>query len=293
MRAFSNRWPRVLESWIADDGEELHLRILGAGPPVVFLHGWTSNHAEWLPYARAIADGRRCYCWDARGHGGHRLRTATQPSLERMARDLRNLIEHFELDQLVVLGHSMGALTVWEYISRYGCERLAGLCLIDQSPKLITDEHWPHGVYGDFADDRNASFIQRLEEDFADAVLRLAADGNNTRARDSYARNSRGFQRVREYLATLRPAPLIDIWRSLSRADFRDVLPRITVPTLLVHGDESHFYSVELAEYVSSRIPNAQLHIYEGTDHSPHLWQRERFIQDLRAFLGLEQPPGD
>ena len=184
----------------------------------------------------------------------------------------------------------MGALTIWEYIRQFGCDRLAALCLIDQSPKLMTDSDWTHGVYGDFGHDRNAAFIQRLEQDFAEAVLRLAAEGNNARARESYARDSRGFQRVREYLARLRSQPLIEIWRSLSQADYREVLPAISVPTLLVHGDESHFYSVALARYVSRRIPDARLHIYEGTDHSPHLWQRERFIADLRGFLGLDQP---
>ena len=56
------------------------------------------------------------------------------------------------------------------------------------------------------------------------------------------------------------------------------------MPTLLVHGDASHFYSVELAEYVLGSIPDARLHVYEGTDHSPHLWQRDRFLEDLRAF---------
>ena len=43
-------------------------------------------------------------------------------------------------------------------------------------------------------------------------------------------------------------------------------------------GSESHFYSVELGEYVRDRIPNSQLHLYEGADHSPHLGQRERFL---------------
>ncbi|HEY5719540.1 MAG TPA: alpha/beta hydrolase, partial [Gammaproteobacteria bacterium] len=62
------------------------------------------------------------------------------------------------------------------------------------------------------------------------------------------------------------------------------VLPEISVPTLLIHGDASHFYSVEVAEYVRGSIPDATLHVYAGSDHSPHLWQRERFLADLRAF---------
>lgn len=82
----------------------------------------------------------------------------------------------------------------------------------------------------------------------------------------------------------LDPEPLISIWKSLSLVDYREILPKISVPTLLVHGDESQFYSVELAQYVRDSIPDAQLHIYEGSDHSPHSWQKERFIEDLRTF---------
>ncbi len=274
----------------ADDGEPIHLRILGQGPPLVFLHGWTANHRAWVPYARELSDRHTCYCWDARGHGGHILTTAQSVTVERMAADLRNLVEHFGLDQVVLVGHSMGALTAWEYVRRYGCGRLAGLCLVDQSPRLVTDDAWPLGIYGNFDRARNRDFIGRLEEDFSAAVLRLVGDGNNRRAAREYRANTPEFQRVREYLRALSPQPLIDIWKSLTRADYRDVLPDITVPTLLVHGDESHFYSVEVAEYLRDHIPEASLHVYEGSDHSPHVWQRERFLDDLRAFTAHQLP---
>ncbi|MCP4993421.1 MAG: alpha/beta hydrolase [Gammaproteobacteria bacterium] len=148
----------------------------------------------------------------------------------------------------------------------------------------MTSEDWPHGIYGAFDSNYNQHFMGRLEENFAEAVLQLAAEGNNQRTRASYDANTLGFQQVREYLEKLAPEPLIQVWKSLSLVDYREVLPRITVPTMLVHGDESQFYSVELANYVQQAIPNAQLHIYERTDHSPHMWQKARFIEDLRSF---------
>jgi non-heme chloroperoxidase len=62
-------------------------------------------------------------------------------------------------------------------------------------------------------------------------------------------------------------------------------LGKIDVPTLLIYGEVSNFYTVEAARYVQSHIPQAELHIYEGTDHSPHLWQVERFVRDLLGFI--------
>ncbi len=280
----------MLQSFPASDGESIHVTIIGTGRPVIFLHGWTSNHREWLPYAEAIADTHRCYCWDARAHGGHELQTDHPPTVQRMAGDLQDLLDHFHLERAIVLGHSMGALTTWEYVRQFGCARLEKLVLVDQSPKVMTDGQWTDGIYGDFSHDLNDEFIRRLETNFSDAVLRLAAEGYNARAREAYANNSRGYQKIGEYLATLKPGPLIDIWKSLSLTDYRDVLPKITVPTLLVHGDESNFYSLQVADYVSRQIPDAKLHIYEQTDHSPHLWQKERFVADLRAFLS--EPTG-
>ncbi len=275
-----------MDHFTASDGTPIHYVRTGDGTPLVFLHGWTSNHREWLPFAQALADRHTCVCWDARGHGGHAYPAGRPNSVQRMARDLRELLAHLDLGPAALLGHSMGALTVWEYVREHGCDGIDRLVLVDQSPKLLTDDDWCHGIYGDFDADRSDGFMARLEDDFSEAVLALIGEGNNPRARAAHARDDPALGRVRDYLQRLEPGPLVEVWRSLTRADYRNVLPAIDVPTLLVHGDASHFYSVELAEYVRGAIPDATLHVYEGTDHSPHLWQRERFLADLRTFCG-------
>lgn len=273
-----------MDHFTASDGATLHYVRNGQGTPLVFLHGWTSNHREWLPFAEALADTHCCVCWDARGHGGHAYPQDRPNSVQRMALDLRELLDHLALGPAALLGHSMGALTVWEYVRTFGCDGIDRLVLVDQSPKLLTDADWRHGIYGDFDATRSDGFMAHLEDDFSEAVLALVGEGNNPRARAAHARDDPSLGRVRDYLRRLEPGPLIEVWKSLTRADYRDVLPTIDVPALLVHGDASHFYSVELAEYVRGSIPDARLHVYEGTDHSPHLWQRERFLDDLRTF---------
>lgn len=281
---------RALSFFHADDGERIHLAISGAGDPMVMLHGWTSSHEEWFAFLDQLTPLHRVYRWDARGHGGHRLVTSTLPTVQRMARDLRNLLQHYDLAGATVVGHSMGALTVWEYIRHYGTSGLGRVCLIDQSPRLLTADDWEHGIYGDFDEAKSRDFIAALEEDFAEAVLRLGAYGLNARARAKYEQNARGWQRVREGLKQLNPAPLIETWKSLTAADYRDVLERIDIPALLIYGGESNFYRASTAQYVHDRMPRATLRIYEGTDHSPHQWQRERFAQDLLAFVGATSP---
>jgi pimeloyl-ACP methyl ester carboxylesterase len=271
--------------FLADDGEKIHLKISGEGTPLVLLHGWTSSHQEWFPFLEELQRQHRVYRWDARGHGGHTLTREQAPTAERMARDLHNLLEHYDLHGVTVVGHSMGALTLWQYLRDFGSARLAKLCIIDQSPKLMTDDNWSHGIYGQFGDDKAGQMMSWLQEDFAEAVLKLTAYGLNERAREKYEAGAKGWEKSRQMLRAQTSAPLIDCWHSLTQADYRDVLQQIKLPTMLVYGGESNFYSTDTAHYVARQIPDAILHIYEGTDHSPHQWQRERFARDLLAFI--------
>lgn len=271
--------------FFADDGAKIHLQISGEGCPLLLLHGWTANHQEWLPFLEQLNRHHKVYRWDARGHGGHDAGNQFPPTVQRMARDLANLIEHFKLDQVAAVGHSMGALTLWQYIRDFGTKHLQRLCVIDQSPKLVTDENWHLGIYGDFDSAKAARFIEALKQDFAESVLKLAAFGLNPRATQKYLDAASGWERSRVDLRAQAPSPLIECWSSLTNADYRDVLEAIDIPSLLIFGGQSNFYHVETAHYVASRIPNAILQIYEGADHSPHQWQRERFAEELMAFI--------
>jgi pimeloyl-ACP methyl ester carboxylesterase len=274
-----------MSHFFADDGTKIHVKISGEGSPIVMLHGWTSSHQEWMHFLGALAPKHRVYRWDARGHGGHPGSNNSAPTAERMARDLANLLEHYQLKEVTAVGHSMGALTLWQYIRNFGTGRLEKLCFIDQSPKLLTDETWDHGIYGQFDQAKAHEIMAWLREDFAEGVLKLTAFGLNQRARAKYLNGARSWARSRAALCAQDPGPLIDCWASLTAADYRDVLCRIDVPALLIYGSESNFYRTETAQYVAAQISNAILHIYEGADHSPHQWQRERFTKELMAFI--------
>ena len=282
-----------MEIFTADDGEPLHLCVSGDGSPVVMLHGWTSSHTVWTPLLDCLRQHHRVFCPDARGHGGHPLAVTQTPDVARLARDLLNLLDRFGLEQAAVVGHSMGALTLWQFIRDQGCQRLSHLCIIDQSPKLVTDSTWANGIYGDFDASRSQRLIDDLEADFAEAVLRLTAFGRNTRARKGYQRDGSGWRQSRLALRRLDPHPLIAIWDSLVAADYRDVLPCIDLPTLLVWGSESNFYTAATAQFLLDRITGAGLSCYEGADHSPQVHQPQRFAAELTGFLARREtmPP--
>lgn len=274
-----------MNSFVADDGETLHFRVRGDGSPLILLHGWTASHAIWNTVAEPLLLHHRLYCPDARGHGGHPLAVMLDPDIARLARDIQNLLDYMGIERAAFVGHSMGALTLWQYIRDFGCDRISHLCLVDQSPKLVTDPSWPYGIYGDFDAIRVQRMIDELEEDFVETVLRLIANGLNAKASDTYARNSRGWQQARASLRKLDPAPLIAIWKSLVAADYRDVLAQIKVPTLLIWGADSNFYTSATAQFLLSHIAVAKLEIYADADHCPQLLHPERFASELTAFI--------
>lgn len=272
----------------ADDGAAIPVQITGqGGPPLVLLHEWTGEHGLWRAFLRPLAQRFTIYAWDARGHGGQGQGQGQEgagggaATVDRMARDLAQMIDHFGLVRPLAVGHSMGALTLWRYIMNEGCGRLGAVCILDQSPKLVTDADWELGIYGDFSADRDSAFQKLLWADFPQAVLKLAADGLNERARRLIEQNSDGIQRLRDRLSRLDPAPLIAIWRSLTATDFRPALARIDVPALLVYGAASNFYSQAVADYVHAAVAGSTLAVYDGADHSPHHCDRPRFLADL------------
>jgi len=272
----------------ADDGEEIRVQVGGSGPPVVLLHEWASSHRVWAPIAHRLEECFTVYRWDARGHFGHGDAHApirNPVTLDRMADDLRDLLGHFALDRPTVIGHSMGALTLWAYIGRYGCGALGRIGVIDQSPRLITDEEWKLGIYGDWTPARDAAFIRWMRSDFVGAVLSLIANGLNLPARQRYETAHPSIERLRTYFGMLDSRPLIEVWPTLSHADLRPALFAITVPALLVYGDQSNFYAPPTGPWVRDAIREAELIVYEGADHSPHVAQPERFAVDVRRFV--------
>lgn len=263
---------------------DIYVDIQGNGPALILLHSWCGSHHDWTRIIDLLKDRFTLYTWDARGHGRSVHHGETPCTLSQMAADLNNLICDYKLDKPMVVGHSMGAFILWQYLETYGQDNLSQIAIIDQTPKLVTDPTWLHGIYGQFDQDKSTAFINALQNEFAENVLKLAAFGHNAKTRKKYEENSKGMQALRAYLQNLDPLPLIDIWRDLTQADFRNLLPNITLPTLLVYGTDSNYYGEAVARYMQKTLPYNQLHLIEQADHSPHLFDPGRFVDTLIKF---------
>jgi pimeloyl-ACP methyl ester carboxylesterase len=270
----------------ADDGQFIPLQVLGAGPPVVLVHGLGCSHKHWVRVARRLARKHRVYAWDARGHGKCRVQSTAHITLPRLGRDLANLIEFFRLDRVVLVGHSMGALTVMQYLHDHGTARVAAAGFVDQSPRIVTDDEWRLGLFGGCSASMLSALIQGARTNLTETVLHEIEAALGARMRRWLAPEAALGRIVRGWLGRIEVAPLLELCETLAAADFRPLLPRLDVPVLVVLGGRSaHYAGLPLDEYYRSSLPYCRVVTYPRSGHSPHFAEPARFARELQAFI--------
>lgn len=259
------------------DNVDLYYEDNGDGDPVVFVHGWTCNRHFFGDQIAALRDDRRVLALDLRGHGDSE---APQHGLtmERVATDVRELVDYLGLTSVSLVGWSMGAHVIFDYVDQFGCDDLERIALIDMSPKLLTDDEWDLGLYGGFSHADNLETLatiapgwDRVAEDlFRELLVTLPDDDLEWAIRES------------ERTPT---ATAVALWIAMVTNDYRDTLADIDVPTLVTYGEESTLYRPETAEFMADRIPEAEVVGFADVGHGVPLGASERLTEELEDFL--------
>ena len=275
----------AIEHFNAGDGQTIPVRVLGDGPPVVLVHGLGCSHRHWMPVARRLARRRCVFAWDARGHG--LCRPVKGPiTLARMASDLRDMLDHFGLDRPVLVGHSMGALTLMQYLRDHGTARVAAVALVDQSPRIVTDDAWRLGLFGGCSAQMLQGLIVGARKDLAETVLHELEAMAGGWVRRRLAADATLGRWLRGWLHRVDAAALLDLTESLATADFRDSLGRLDAPLMVVLGEQSpHYAGLPLDAWYREAVPHAQVSVYARAGHSPHFTEPARFARELTKFL--------
>ncbi|MGZ6804898.1 MAG: alpha/beta fold hydrolase, partial [Nocardioidaceae bacterium] len=132
---------------ITGDGVGLEVRDEGSGPPVVLVPGYGAPGQGWVLQVEALRERHRVVAVDRRSHG-RSDRPAWGHRLSRHAADLRDVLDALELTDVLLVGSSMGASTALAYVDAFGCGRLRGLVLVDQTPKMVNEDGWQLGYPG-------------------------------------------------------------------------------------------------------------------------------------------------
>jgi pimeloyl-ACP methyl ester carboxylesterase len=262
---------------------DLYYEDLGAGKPVVLIHGWPLSGTSWEKQVSALmATGHRVITYDRRGFG-QSGKPATGYDYDTFSLDLHKLVTKLDLHQVALVGFSMGGGEVARYLGRYGSERVSKAVFISSVPPfLLKTADNPEGVDGSvfegirkaIAADRPA-FLAGFLADFYNVDLL-----GGKHISDQVVQYSWNVAVGASAKATLDCVPT---WGT----DFRKDLARIDVPTLVIHGDTDRILPIAATGIRTHKaVKGAHLVVVEGGPHGLIWTHAENVNLELVEFLG-------
>jgi non-heme chloroperoxidase len=267
-----------MTSVITSDGVRLDVTDSGGdGPAVMLIAGFTAAATSWAFQVDALLPaGYRVLCLDRRSHGT----SEAPPFGQRMARhgkDLHDMLAALDLDDVALIGGSMGASTIWSYLDLFGNHRVRGVLSIDQTPKMMNTDDWPYGFYGYTAATAGTLFAEGVP-----------ATGRGFTVEQMMPGLTRLVERLGEgngLRGGLRPETL-PLLADHAMQDWRDVIDRVNVPVLMVAGRDSQFWPSEHAAAAVANNPNGYAVVIDDCGHVVNLDQVDAFNAHLLDFLG-------
>lgn len=265
-------------------GEKVQLNYVdyGQGQPVVLIHGWPSSKEMWEDQFSPIVEaGFRCIKYDRRGFG-----KSDKPwdgyDYDSLAADLKAVLDGLDLQNVILVGFSMGGGEVALYFGKYGGARVSKVVLVSTVlPFMLKTEDNPEGVDG-------SVFDEMLQQMTADRMAFL----------DGFGKRFFGINLVNHpvstpylnhfaWLASIgSPRATKETAKAFAQTDFRKDIPAINVPTLIIHGDADNIVPIEASSNRTAKmLPNATYKVYEGAPHGLFMTEKEKLNKDLITFF--------
>jgi non-heme chloroperoxidase len=260
------------------DGTSIFYKETGIGKPIVFSHGWPLNGDAWDPQMLFLAsNGFRTIAHDRRGHG-RSSQSWDGNTMDDYADDLAAVMDALDLHDVVLVGHSTGGGEVVRYLGRHGSSRVSKVVLVGAIPPLMlkTADN-PDGTPIEVFDDLRAGVFADRSQLYRD--LAVPFYGAN-RAGSSVSQGILDHFWLMGMQVGITAA--YDCIRQFSESDFHDDLPKIDVPTLLIHGDDDQIVPIDASARLTAQIvADTELKVYPGASHGLFATHTEQFNGDL------------
>ena len=261
---------------------ELFCEDLGHGKPVVLIHGWPLSHAMWeYQLAELPQHGIRAVAYDRRGFGA-----SSKPwsgyDYDTFADDLKAVLDALDLQDVTLVGFSMGGGEVARYMSRHGGARVAKVAFVSAiTPFLLKSDDNPEGV-------DPAVFDGMVEGITKDRFGFLSDFGKGfygvSLLKHPVSQATLDWSQALALPAS--PKATRDCIRAFSATDFRDDLKHIQVPTLIIHGSGDATVPIDTsATRTAAALPQAHYKVYDGAPHGLNITHKDQFNADLLAFV--------
>jgi len=254
---------------------QLYYEDQGQGQVVVFIHGlWASSRVfhKQLPY---FIQRYRTIALDLRGHGlsPHVQSGHTVPIY---AQDVRALMQELRVTDAVLVGHSMGALIVWDYLKQFGADNVKATVVIDQPASDFRWPDWPFGPFDFSALCQMMADVQTDQRTMVKEALPMLFHSDP---------DEDDINLVFEDMMRLPPSIACAILFNQTVQDYREMVSSIAVPTLLCFGGAGEFLASGARDHLHGSLPNSRLVVFENSGHMVTLEEPDRFNREVDQFI--------
>ena len=236
-------------------------------PDLALIHGWGLGRAAWKPVAERLSAHYVLHIVDLPGYG------EAPPDTGDFGATARRIAEELPVGT-ILCGWSLGAMLVLE-AARQCPERFSGLILVGATPCFVQGTDWPHGQPPTLL----TLFTAAVRSNPRDTLQRFVALLNQG---DAQARaNTRKQQQSLPDDELPDVGSLIQGLEWLRKTELRPHVATVSIPTLLIHGENDPLMPLPAAQWLAERLPEAQLEVFKGAAHAPFLSDPERFSELL------------
>ena len=250
------------------DGVALHYLEFGSGHTIVMIPGWSQTAAMFREQLLPLSKHFRCIAVDMRGHGESE-NNGQGFTIDRLATDVKEVVDDLALEKPILLGHSMGASVLWRYIEKFGSSNVSKLVFVDQAPVLVQQNDWSPEQCQQYGAIFDKNALESVCSALADADV-----GNSTTMdllksmfTDDFPRDQ--FDWVLSENLKFERSSAADLLRDHCHHDWRSVIKHIDVPSLVVGGKAS-LMPWQSQQWLSENIPNAKLALFEANEGGQH-----------------------
>ena len=266
-----------------EDGVEIFYKDWGEGQPIVFSHGWPLSSDDWdAQMLFFLQHGYRVIAHDRRGHG-RSGQVSDGHDMDHYADDLAALTAHLDLKNAIHVGHSTGGGEVARYLARHGESRVSKAVLISAVPPLMVKTPAnPLGLPKKVFDDFQAALAANRSQFYRDIAAGPFYGFNRPDAKPSEAIIENWWRQGMMGGAKAHYDGIV----AFSQTDFTEDLKKITVPVLVMHGDDDQVVPYSDSAPLSAKLlKNGTLKTYKGFPHGMPTTQAATINADLLDFL--------
>jgi non-heme chloroperoxidase len=265
------------------DGTQIYYKDWGSGQPVVFSHGWPLSADDWdTQMLFFLKHGYRVIAHDRRGHG-RSTQTDGGHDLDHYADDLAELVETLNLTDIIHVGHSTGGGEVVRYLARHGESRVAKTVIISAiCPLMVKTAANPGGLPKEVFDGFQAQLASNRAQFYYDVPAGPFYGYNRPSAKPSQGVIWNWWRQGMMGGAKAHYDGIV----AFSQTDFTEDLKKITVPVLVMHGDDDQIVPYADSAPLSAKLlKNSTLKTYKGFPHGMPTTEAETINSDLLAFI--------